>query len=156
MQWSLRLKTVNQKEIRQFFSYIIVGGAATLLEWGLFWYFVYPLNWNQNPALVVAYASSTLVNMLMGRLLTFRHASVVRKSNSRARNLLKETSLIYLVSAVGCGLNILLLNLFTCGLRMHSMPAKILVTGIMLMVNYLARKLGIYRENTNAAPNSHN
>lgn len=127
-------------------SYIVVGGTATLVEWGLFFYFVYPLKWNQNIALVVAYTVSTLVNMLMGRLLTFRHASVVHKSSSRTRNLLKETSLIYLVSAAGCILNVLLLNLFTNAFQINSMLAKVLVTGLMLFVNYLARKLGIYRE----------
>ena len=143
----LKLKTALRKqEIRQFLSYLIVGGMATVVEWVLFWYFVYPLHWNQNIGLAVAYIISTLVNMLLGRLLTFRHASVIGKGSSRALNAMKETLLIYLVSAAGCVMNILLLDLFTEALHMNSMMAKVLVTGMMLSVNFLARKLGIYRQ----------
>jgi putative flippase GtrA len=145
----LKFESLSRKDIRQFLSYLIVGGAATLVEWALFWYFVYPLKWDQNIGLAVAYVISTFVNMLLGRLLTFRHASVVGKTNSRARNALKETFLIYLVSAVGCILNILFLDLFTDVFHMNSMIAKVLVTGMMLFVNFFARKLGIYRETRN-------
>jgi putative flippase GtrA len=142
----LKISALKNKDIRQFLSYLIVGGTATVVEWGLFWYFVYPLKWNQNAGLAVAYIISTLVNMLLGRVLTFRNASVVHKSDSRMKNALKETSLIYLVGAVGCVLNILFLDLFTDVFHMNAMLAKVLVTGIMVFGNYAARKLGIYRE----------
>jgi putative flippase GtrA len=145
-QLMLKIRTISKKDIRQFLSYTVVGGVATLVEWGLFWYFVYLLTWNQNVALVVAYAISTLVNMLLGRILTFRHARVVGSGTSRALNAAKETALIYLVSAAGCVLNLILLNLLTEVFGMDSMVAKVLVTGMMLLVNFLARKLGIYRE----------
>ena len=140
------IRTIEKKDIRQFMSYIIVGGVATLVEWGLFWAFVYPLGWNQNISLIIAYAISTLVNMLLGRVLTFRHASVIGKTENRALNAAKETALIYLVSSVGCVLNLLFLNLFTGVFHMDSMVSKVLVTGMMLIVNFLARKLGIYRD----------
>jgi putative flippase GtrA len=148
------IKALNKKDIRQFLSYLIVGGSATLVEWTLFWYFVYPLKWNQSIGLAVAYVISTFVNMLLGRLLTFKHASVIGKTASRTRNALKETFLIYLVSAFGCVMNIILLDLFTDIFHMESMIAKILVTGLMLMVNFLARKLGIYREKPSLAADS--
>jgi len=123
-------------------SYIVVGGTATIVEWVFFWYFVYTLKWDQNIGLIVAYIISTLVNMLMGKMLTFRNASVVN-----------ETTMIYLVSALGCGLNLLFLDTFTYVLHMNSMLAKILVTGMMLFVNFFARKYGIYRE-SNLNPSS--
>lgn len=146
------IKSISKKDIRQFLSYIVVGGSATIVEWTLFWYFVYPLKWNQNIGLAVAYVISTLVNMLLGRLLTFRHARVVGSGKSRALNAAKETALIYLVSTIGCVLNILFLDLFTDVFRMNAMVSKILVTGMMLLVNYLARKLGIYRDSFKPTP----
>lgn len=137
----------RRKDIAQFMSYLVVGGGATAVEWALFFLFVYPLGWDQNVGFTVAYLISTFVNMILGRLLTFRNASVVNQSDSPIRNFLKEMSLIYLVAAVGCGMNLLFLNLFTGVFRMDSMLAKVLTTGIMVIGNYLARKLGIYREN---------
>ncbi|QNK40108.1 GtrA family protein [Caproicibacter fermentans] len=139
------------KNMTQFISYLVVGGGATVVEWALFFLFVYPMKWDQNAGFTVAYLISTFVNMILGRLLTFRNASVVNQSNSAVRNFLKEAALIYLVAAVGCVLNLLFLNLFTDFFGMDSMTAKILTTGIMLIGNYLARKLGIYRENTQTA-----
>lgn len=146
------LKIIGKQNLRQFFSYVLVGGAATLVEWGLFWYFVYPLKWDQNVSLVIAYIVSTSVNMLLGRLLTFRHARVVGSGKNRTLNALKETALIYLVSTGGCLLNILFLDLFTYVFHMNAMVAKVLVTGMMLFVNFLARKLGIYRERPGSVP----
>ena len=67
-------------------------------------------------------------------------------------NAAKETGLIYLVSGVGYVLNMLFLNLFTAVFHMDSMLAKIVVTGIMLIFNFLARKLGIYRDAVRPAP----
>ncbi|UOO37867.1 GtrA family protein [Oscillospiraceae bacterium CM] len=145
-------KLLGNTALRQFLSYTIVGGTATVVEWALFWYFVYPLKWHQNVGLAVAYVISTLVNMLLGRVLTFRHARVVGHSTNRAVNAAKETALIYLVSAVGCVLNILLLDLFTDIFHMRAMPSKVLVTAMMLFVNFFARKLGIYRDRPGFAP----
>lgn len=139
-------KGKSRKNLTQFMSYLVVGGSATIVEWILFFAFVYRLKWDQNLAFTIAYAISTLVNMILGRLLTFRHANVVNKSDNPVRNLIKETSLIYLVAAVGCVLNLLFLNLFTEVFHMNSMLAKIITTGIMTIGNYLARKLGIYRD----------
>lgn len=142
---------LKKKEVRknfsQFMSYIVVGGGATAVEWVLFFVFVYSLKWNQNFAFIIAYVISTFVNMILGRLLTFRNASVVNKSDNPVHNFLKETFLIYLVAAVGCVLNLLFLNLFTDIFHMDSMLAKVVTTGIMFIGNFLARKLGIYREN---------
>jgi putative flippase GtrA len=141
----------SKKSRKQFLSYTVVGGTATAVEWLLFWVFVYPLGWDQNLGFTVAYFLSTFVNMILGRKMTFKNASVVHKSDSAVRNFLKETFLIYLVAAVGCVLNILFLNFFTSVFHMNSMLAKVVTTGIMVIANYLARKLGIYRESTPAS-----
>lgn len=144
-------KLFFSESIKQFLSYLVVGGTATAVEWILFWFFVYPLRWDQNLGFTAAYILSTFVNMILGRKLTFKNASVVHQSDSAVRNFLKETFLIYLVAAVGCVLNILFLNFFTSVFHMNSMLAKVVTTGIMVIANYLARKLGIYRESTPAS-----
>ena len=137
---------LSAKNIRQFISYVFVGGTATIVEWGLFFLFIYLFHIEQNLGFIIAYIISTFVNMIMGKIFTFKHAEVVRKGNSKTGNMIKETALIYLVAAVGCLLNVLFLNLFTLLFHMNSMLAKIVTTGIIFIGNYLARKLGIYKE----------
>lgn len=138
-------KALSSKNIRQFLSYVVVGGAATAVEWALFWLFTYPLNLNQNLGFTIAFIFSTLVNMILGKKLTFKNAVVVHRSKSKGLNLLKETFLIYLVAVVGYVLNILLLNLFTGVLHLGAMVSKMIATGLVFFWNYFARKLGIYR-----------
>lgn len=130
-------------------SYLVVGGTATIVEWVLFFVFIYSLGWGQNLSFVIAYIISTFVNMLLGRVTTFKNASVVNKSGKASRDFLKETMLIYLVAAVGCAINLVFLDFFTYILHMGPMLSKVASTGITVIGNYLARKLGIYRENEN-------
>lgn len=135
------------KNVRQFLSYVVVGGAATIVEWGLFWLFVYKLHWDQNLGFTIAFIFSTLANMLLGKKMTFKNASVIHKSDNTKLNLLKETFLIYLVAVIGYVFNLLLLNLFTKYFHLSPMVAKMIATAIVFFWNYLARKLGIYRDN---------
>lgn len=130
--------------IRQFFSYLVVGGTSTVVEWGLFFLFVYPFGWDQNLSFIAAYIVSTFVNLVFGRHYTFKNAVLKQAGDRRA--LVRESSLVYLVAAVGCGLNILFLNVFTGIFHMDSMLAKVVTTAVVFLFNYLARKLGIYRE----------
>jgi putative flippase GtrA len=140
-------KLLSGKNTRQFISYIFVGGTATVVEWGLFWIFVYSFKFDQNTGFIMAYIVSTLVNMIMGKMFTFKNSSVVNKSKSNTANIVKETVLIYLVAAIGCLLNVAFLNFFTIVLHMDSMLSKVWTTAIIFIGNYLARKLGIYKEN---------
>jgi putative flippase GtrA len=138
-------KALSNKNLRQFLSYAVVGGAATIVEWGLFWLFIYPLKWNQNLGFTVAFIFSTLANMMLGRKFTFKNAKIIHQGANGKLNILKETFLIYLVAIIGYAFNILLLNLFTGTFHLNAMVAKMAATGIVFFWNYLARKLGIYR-----------
>lgn len=138
-----RLNVWKIKSLRPFLRYALVGGASTAVEWALFWVFVYPLGWNQNPGFITAYILSTFVNLVLGRKYVF-HSTMGKNAGGRA--FLRESSLIYIVAAISCGLNVLFLNLFTGLFHMDSMLAKVVTTGLVFFFNYLARKLGIYRE----------
>ena len=135
---------LTRNDMRQFLSYLVVGGPATAVEWGLFFLFVYLLKWDQNLSFIVAYIISTFINLVFGRNYTFKNAVMQQAGDRKA--LARESSLVYLVAAVSCGLNVLFLNIFTGIFHMDSMLAKVVTTAIVFFFNYLARKLGIYRE----------
>lgn len=135
---------LTKNDMRQFLSYLVVGGTSTAVEWGLFFLFVYLLKWDQNLSFIVAYIISTFINLVFGRNYTFKNAVMQQAGDRRA--LARESSLVYLVAAVSCGLNVLFLNIFTGIFHMDSMLAKVVTTALVFFFNYLARKLGIYRE----------
>lgn len=141
-------KILENKNIRQFLSYAVVGLVATLVEWGLFWLLTFPLSLDQNLAFTIAFIISTFVNLVLGKKMTFKNAEIIHASSNKKLNLAKETFLIYLVAVIGYVLNLALLNIFTAALMMNKMPAKMLATVIVFFWNYLARRLGIYRSDS--------
>lgn len=123
--------------IKQFFSYLIVGGIATLVEWSIFGLLFYILHVYNLIAVTIAYIISTFVNMILGRKMTFTNAKINRRL---------EVFLIYLVSAIGLGANLLLMFIFVDKLHLNGMFSKIMCTGIVFIWNYAVRKWGIYRK----------
>ena len=138
----------SQKNIRQFLSYFGVGGVSALVEWGAFSLLEYVFNLPYLLATALAFIVSTTVNWFLGRTFTFKGSSY---QNRRA----KELFLVFLVSAVGLGFNLLLMFVLVSLLGMNTnllkTAAKILATGIVFFWNFLSRKLWIYREQEQGA-----
>lgn len=137
---------MNKKGLKQFLSYLLVGGAATLVEWFFFYILTRPFSLDQNLAFTIAFIISTAVNQLLGRLLTFKHSELKRKTKSKKLNLVKETSLIYFVAIIGYLMNLGILDALTYLLSMNSMIAKMIATAIVFFWNFFSRKLGIYKD----------
>lgn len=127
----------------RFVSYALVGGLATLVEWGCFYLFGIAFHINTYLAVALSFAASTFANWLFGRLITFRNAA--------KKNLWKELSAIYAASIVGLLLNegIMLFFLrlvFTEQTDFQKMLSKCVATAIVFFWNYLIRDKVIYRK----------
>ena len=64
----------KQQFIKQFISYLFVGGGATIVEWVGFWLFDHCLHIQYLIATAFAFFFSTFANWLFGRLLTFKNS----------------------------------------------------------------------------------
>lgn len=136
-------KLFSPKNIRQFLSYFGVGGASALVEWAVFSLLEYLLDLPYLAATALAFLFSTTANWFLGRTFTFRDSAY---QNRRG----KELALVFLVSGVGLGFNMLLMYLFVSVLGMDTnllkTAAKVMSTGIVFAWNFLARKFLIYRD----------
>ncbi len=126
------------KLIRQFTSYLMVGGGAALVEWSAFALLYLGLDAHYILATFVAFILATFANFLLGKRLTFRKAQSGLNSS-------QEMAAVYLISAVGLALNMLLMYLQVARLGWPGMPAKIMATGIVLVWNFLMRKIYLYK-----------
>ena len=137
-------KVLSKEFIKQFFSYFCVGGIAALVEWGMYFLFDSILHFHYILATVLAFVFSTTVNWFLGRVMTFRNS---KKYTGKAA---KEISLIFIVSAIGLLLNMVLMWLFIDGLHLDTgslkLVSKIMATGLVFIWNFLIRKLVIYKE----------
>ena len=135
-------KMFSKKNIKQFLSYFGVGGVSALVEWAVFSLLEYLFDMPYLLATILAFIFSTTTNWFLGRTFTFRESAYKEKRG-------KEIFLVFLVSAIGLGFNLLLMYLFVDVIGMNTnllkTVAKILSTGIVFIWNFLSRKLWIYR-----------
>jgi len=130
--------------MKQFLSYFCVGGVSALVEWTVFALLLYLLDMSYPIATVLAFIVSTTTNWYLGRTFTFKDSKAYKGKS------VKEYLLVFLVSAIGLGFNILLMYFFVDVLGMDTkMPqteAKVMSTGIVFIWNFLSRKFLIYKE----------
>ena len=133
----------SNKSVRQFISYFGVGGVSALVEWGVFSLLEYLFSIPYILATILSFIVSTTTNWYLGHSFTFKGSKYQDKR-------LREIALVFFVSAIGLGFNLLLMYLFVDVLGMQTnllkIVAKVLATGIVFIWNYLSRKLWIYRQ----------
>lgn len=122
----------------QFTSYLVVGGSAAIVEWSTFALMYISMGAHYMLATTVAFILATLANFHLGRRLTFRNAKSGMSRNT-------EMAAVYMISAVGLGLNMLLMYVLVARLGLHGMLSKIIATGIVLIWNFLIRKIYLYK-----------
>ena len=135
-------KFISKKNIKQFISYFGVGGVSALVEWGSFFLFDSILSIPYLSSTVLAFIVSTTTNWFLGRTFTFKNSSYKDKK-------VKEIILVFIVSAIGLGFNMMLMFIFVDIIGMNTSVlktiAKIVATGIVFIWNFISRKLWIYK-----------
>ncbi|WP_308590001.1 GtrA family protein [uncultured Megasphaera sp.] len=136
----------TNNEYMKIFMYLLVGGSAAILEWTLFYIFfrlltaggVFSLQTQRVlAATTMAFATSTLYHYILCNRFVF---------GSRYQRG-KEVSLVFLVSTIGLGWNLLLMWLFTSPviLGLNPMLSKIMASAIVTVWNYVSRKKWIFK-----------
>lgn len=127
--------------------YLFVGGSAALFEWAMFYLFftgftelsVFHMEIvTVLVATTLAFAVSTMYHYILCNIFVFDSGSRYKRG--------KEVSLVFLVSIIGLGWNLLLMWIFTSKalLGLHPMVSKIMASAIVTVWNYLSRKKWIF------------
>lgn len=121
----------------QLFRYCFVGGMAFIIDFGLYcllgWFGVHYLI-----AGVFAFVISFSFNFLFSRWLIF-----AAKAENKIE--IKEIICVLTISVIGLGLTELLLFVGTDLLLMDFRMSKIAVSLLVLIWNYIARKIWVYK-----------
>ena len=134
----------TDSELIKLVLYLFVGGTAALFEWGMFYLFIHyllqGLGWGITTltmtATAMAFCLSTLFRYFLGNILVFDSGSRYERG--------KELSLVFLVSIMGLGFNLLLMYIFVTLLGWEPMLSKVLTSCIVVVWNYLSRKKWIF------------
>jgi putative flippase GtrA len=122
--------------------YFFAGGAAALVDWSIFWLLASAMRLPYQLAAVISFVIATFTNYLLSVRFVFE--SGVRYSRGR------ETALVYVVSVIGLGINLLILQVLVAVFALHLMLAKISATAVVFLWNYFARAMLVFKPSSRA------
>lgn len=130
--------------IIQFFRYCFVGGIATVVEGGALWLIQYFLFHEKKGlhvfiAQTIAFILGLIANFFLSKLFVFQ-------TKSERTNAAGEFLTYGVIGVAGLGIKWLMLWAFNKQLGWHYMLVWLIATAIVLIWNYAARKVILYRK----------
>ena len=123
--------------IKQILRFGIVGVIAFVIDYGLMVSFVEIIHMNYIVACSISFTISTIVNYLLSM-------SIVFISNKKFNKYI-EFLVFLILSLLGLVINGVLMVIFVDLLGIYYLLSKILVTGIVMIYNYMSRKIILER-----------
>ena len=132
---SMNIKISKQKKelLIQIFKFIIVGGIATLLDWIIYYILYRFIGINPLIANIISFSISMIYNFYASCKYVFN----VTKSKTKYRLFIE----FIVFSLIGLGINEFLIFVFYTNLSWNAMLVKILATAIVMVFNFVTRKM---------------
>lgn len=120
----------------QFFRYIFVGGVAFLADGGSL-FLITTIGVNYLISVIFAFVIGLAVNYGLSKLLVFENSSVNGKIEF----------LVYgIIGVIGLGFTEIIMYVLTEIVGLYFMVSKVIATIIVLVWNFVARKITLYRK----------
>jgi putative flippase GtrA len=139
-QYNLKALFINKTDnpFIQFFRYVFVGGAATVVDWTFLWLFYDVIGIYKYLSVAFSFLLGLLTNFCLSDRFVFSNVPETRSSANKFS--------VYLITGlIGLGLTELFMLLFDGLLGLHYMIAKIITTAIVLAWNFFSKKIALYK-----------
>lgn len=128
--------TKSSNTFIQFFRYIFVGGVAFLADGGSL-FLITTIGVNYLISVIFAFVIGLAVNYGLSKLLVFENSSVNGKIEF----------LVYgIIGVIGLGFTEIIMYVLTEIVGLYFMVSKVIATIIVLVWNFVARKITLYRK----------
>lgn len=126
-----------KKLINQILKFGVVGGIAFVIDYGILFLLAKVIRLNE----LISAAISFIISLTFNYFLSTKWVFEAKKQTP------KEVIIFVLLSVVGLGINELLIYLGTKKLRIDVMIVKLFATAIVMVYNFITRKLIIEKHN---------
>lgn len=126
-----------KKLINQILKFGVVGGIAFVIDYGILFLLAKVIGLNE----LISAAISFIVSLTFNYFLSTKWVFEAKKQTP------KEVIIFVLLSVVGLGINELLIYLGTKKLGIDVMIVKLFATAIVMVYNFITRKLIIEKHN---------
>lgn len=122
----------------KFFIFALVGLCGTATQYAVLWVGFELFNWRAAVASGIGYFIGALVNYYLNHSLTFGN-------DKEGRSHLVTMPRYYISVGAGWCINVVMMAVLVDSLNYNTWVMQILVTGVCLVLNYLAARLWIFR-----------
>ena len=127
--------------IGQFVRYLVTGGFAFVVDFLLYAFCLYELNWHYLVANLVGLVAGLVINYVMSVAWVFSECKRVLENRKTV-----EFGVFAIVGIIGVGINELLMLLMVGMLDANEMKSKIVAAILVLVWNFGVRKMVLFRE----------
>ncbi len=137
---SLRNMVPRNSWIAQFIRYLFTGGLAFVADFGLFALCLYVFEWHYLLANLVGLVAGLILNYALSVAWVFADCKRTLEKKKFA-----EFAIFTLIGLAGVGINQLLMFIMIGQLEWLEMPSKMIAAIVVLIWNFGARKLVLFR-----------
>ena len=135
MRWLACARQATERYLASLFVYALVGGAAAIVEWAVFYVAVRRAGMHYIPAALSGFVLATLVNYYISSRYAF-----LRRQGSGGR----ELGQVYAVSVIGLAVNLGTTVALVELARAGEMLAKVAGTGCGFLFNFAGRQFWVF------------
>jgi len=118
--------------VRQVFAFSVVGVISVVIDLGLFWILNNVFGVYYVVASVISFSISLIVNYILNVKYVFKRGRM---------NRWVEFALYVILNLIALGINTALLALCVQHFHLNPLPAKIIATVVVMVYNFISRKL---------------
>lgn len=129
---------MNDKLVKQIMKFVLIGGTAFLIDFSIYCLLTEWLSIHYLIAATISFIISLIFNYFYSIYWVFE---VGKKQTA------KELTLFIILSVIGLGINQIMLYLLVEWMMIHHILAKIIATFVVMVYNFITRKLLIEKRN---------
>ena len=129
-----------KKLFEQIFKFVIVGGLSFVLDFIIYYVLTHWLGVYYITSGFFSFTLSLIFNYLMSMKFVFKSKDDLKKTH--------EFAIFATMSVMGLGLNLLCLYIMVDYLGIHDLIAKVLTAGVVMVFNFVTRKIFLEQKET--------